>query len=266
MKVDYHIHSGFCFDSNVSMDNICIEAIKKGIDEIAITDHLDIYEGKEYSYMLSCDKWYTSLINIREKYSDRINIVLGIEVGTPQHNALEYEKFYKKYPLDFIIGSIHNMENDIDVADYDFTKINSNKVYENYNSHLMELAKNYEFDVMGHLTYPSRYIEKQTGIPYNVKKYREFYIELFKVLKERGKGIELNTSGIARVDSSIMPPIWLVKLYRALGGEIITIGSDAHIAAQVGSTAEIGKELLREAGFRYFTVFKNHKAEFVKIV
>lgn len=265
MLVDYHIHSGFSFDSKESMDNICTASISRGIKEIAITDHLDIYEEKEYTYILDCENWYRELNDIKEKYKVQLDVKLGIEVGTPQHNPDEYKKFYNKYPLDFIIGSIHNMENDIDVADYDFNVCDYNAVYERYNNHLMELAQNYEFDVMGHLTYPSRYIENQTGIVPDVKKYREFYVQLFKVLIERGKGIELNTSGIARGGSTVMPPLWLVKLYRQCGGEIITTGSDAHVAAQVGITAKHSAELLKQAGFDYLTVFSNHIPKFVKI-
>lgn len=265
MSVDYHIHSGFSFDSKEEMDQICSAAIKRGLTEIAITDHLDIYENKEYSYILNCEQWYASLLYIKEKYKDRLGVKLGIEVGTPQHNPKEYEKFYKKYPLDFIIGSIHNLEHDVDVADYDFKEKDCYQVYENYNNHLMELAKNYEFDVMGHLTYPSRYIEQQTGILPDVKKYKEFYISLFQVLIERGKGIELNTSGIARGGSTVMPPLWLVKLYRECGGEIITIGSDSHVASQIGTTTKISRQILKEAGFSYYTVFSNHKPKFGKV-
>lgn len=265
MFIDYHIHSCFSFDSEEKMDNICNTAISRGITEIALTDHLDIYENKEYSYMLNCEEWYAQLLEIKEKYKDKLKVKLGIEVGTPQHNKIEYEKFYHKYPLDFIIGSIHNMDNDIDVSDYKFNIIDYNDVYENYNKHLMELSKYYEFDVMGHLTYPSRYIENQTGIIPDTKKYQDFYIELFHILTERGKGIELNTSGIARGGNTIMPPLWLIKLYRKSGGEIITTGTDAHIAAQVGSTVEISKSLLKEAGFNYYTIFSKHKPAFVKI-
>lgn len=265
MFVDYHIHSGYSFDSNEDMDNICTVAINRGLTEIAITDHLDIYENKDYSYMINCEQWYSSLLEIKEKYKKRLQVKLGIEVGTPQHNGGEYEKFYKKYPLDFIIGSIHNLEHDVDVADYDFHVTDYHQVYENYNKHLMELAKKYEFDVMGHLTYPSRYIEKQTGIFPDVKEYEEFYRALFQVLIQRGKGIELNTSGIARGGTTVMPPLWLVKLYRECGGEIITTGTDAHVAQQVGITTKMSRQLLQEAGFSYYTIFSNHIPEFVKI-
>lgn len=265
MTVDYHIHSSFSFDSQADMDHICLTAISRGLTEIALTDHLDIYEEQEYCYILDCDKWYAALLDIKEKYRNRLTIKLGIEVGTPQHNPGEYERFCKKYPLDFTIGSIHNMEHDIDVADYDFSKTNSHVVYEAYNQHLMELAKNYPFDVMGHLTYPSRYIEKQTGKIPDITIYQEFYKKLFRTLIENGKGIELNTSGIARGGHSIMPPLWLLKLYRQCGGEIITTGTDAHIASQVGSTRTLSKQLLKEAGFSYYTIFSNHVPEFIKI-
>lgn len=262
---DYHLHSKFSFDSKEELDNICNEAILKGIEEIAVTDHLDIYENKPFTYMLDCENWYSELTRLKEKYVGKLKIKLGVEVGTPQYNVEEYKGFYAQYPLDFVIGSIHNMKDGIDFGDNNFKETDFRQLYEDYNNLLIDLADNYDFDVLGHLTYPSRYIEKQLGISVDVRIYKDFYRELFKILIERGKGIELNTSGIARGGDTIMPPLWLIEFYKECGGEIITTGSDAHIAKQVGSCSKIAIEILKSAGFKYITVYENHIPDFIKI-
>ncbi|MGM9935742.1 MAG: histidinol-phosphatase HisJ family protein [Candidatus Ornithomonoglobus sp.] len=258
---DYHIHTHHSFDSEAEMEDICRNALSRGLNEIVVTDHLDIAEDKSFNDILDCEKWYAELLYVRKKYAGRLKIKLGIEIGTPQYNPKEYKAFYDKYPLDFIIGSVHNMRNNTDVGDHNFHKTDFRRVYEEYNALLMELARDYEYDVLGHLTYPSRYIEEQLGIVADVHTYTDFYIELFKVLKTRNKGIELNISGIARGGKTIMPPLWLIRLYRECGGEIITIGTDSHAAVQVGTALELAQSFLKEAGFSYYTVYTDHMPE-----
>lgn len=262
---DYHIHTHHSFDSEAEMEKICENALERGMDEIALTDHLDFAAGKSFYEILDCEKWYAELLSVKEKYAGKLIVKLGIEVGTPQYNPKEFASFHQKYPLDFIIGSVHNMPDHTDIGDYSFYKIDYKRIYEKYHMLLMELAKNYEYDVLGHLTYPSRYIEKQLGIDVDVHAYTDFYTALFQVLIERGKGIEMNTSGIARGGRTIMPPLWLIRFYRECGGEIITIGTDSHVADQVGTTVELARTLLKEAGFRYYAVYTNHHFDMKKI-
>ncbi len=262
---DDHLHTSFSFDGKAQPEAVCRAAIERGLSEITLTDHMDIFSDKPYTYILDCDRWYVTMKELAEKYGNELRVHVGIELGQPQCNPGEARAFLEKYPLDFIIGSVHNMENDIDVFDYDFKALDYRQVYANYVRWLKELALGYDFDIMGHVTYPSRYIYAQTGVKADVMALREQFAEIFKILIESGRGIELNLSGLARGQGDTMPEGDLLRLYRECGGEIITLGSDAHVAEQVGSVAARGQELLKAAGFKYITYFEGRKPQFVKI-
>lgn len=262
---DYHMHSKYSFDCETEVEEICENAIKRGLKEIAITDHMDIFSDKPYGYIMDCESCYHELWKIKEKYQDKLKVLVGVELGQPQANERQAKEFLKKYPLDFIIGSVHNMENDVDAYDLDYKMVDYHKVMENYVQWLITMAKHFDFDVMGHITYPSRYVYQQIGVKVDFREYYEQYEELFRILIHSGKGIELNLSGIARGTDETMPSLDLLKMYRELGGEIVTVGSDAHVAEQVGCVSKKGMELLNEAGFRHVSTFENRKVKNVAI-
>lgn len=263
--VDYHMHSRYSFDGECELRDICETAIKRGLSEIAITDHMDIYSDKPYEYILDCENLYKELHDIKEEYAGRLKVLAGVEYGQPQANKETALQFIKDYPLDFIIGSIHNMWDDKDAYDYDYNETDYHIVYDGYMEWLYTLAAEYEYDVLGHVTYPSRYIYEQTGVRVDMSEYRERYVQIFRKAIECGRGIELNLSGIARGYNDTMPDMYLLKLYRELGGEIITIGSDAHILEHVGVAAEKGCEILKAAGFKYFTTYENRIPKFLTL-
>jgi histidinol-phosphatase (PHP family) len=120
-----------------------------------------------------------------------------------------------------------------------------------------------DFDVVGHIGYPHRYGNFFNGA---MTKYRAEFAELFTALAHSGKGIELNTSGLYSSDhGGALPTPELLKLFRECGGEIVTLGSDAHRAADVGKGLAEGAALLREAGFTRYAVFERREARFVKL-
>lgn len=263
--VDYHTHSSYSFDGKETIENMCEMAISRGLSELAITDHMDIYSDKNYDYILDCEKLYKELKTAKEEYAGRLKVIIGAEYGQPQVNKGAAYCFIQDYPLDFIIGSVHNLWGDRDVCDYNFKETDYHSIYNTYVDWLYELASNYEYDVLGHINYPTRYIHSQTGITVDMKQYAEQYEAILKKVIERGKGIELNVSGIARNSGDIMPDMYLLKMYRSLGGEIITVGSDAHILNQIGIATKQGYEVLKKAGFRYITTYEDRKPGFILI-
>ena len=66
-----------------------------------------------------------------------------------------------------------------------------------------------------------------------MEKYGDYAEEVFRVLIDKGIGMEVNTSGL-RVSDAPLPPLPFVKRYLEMGGEILTIGSDAHRPEAVG--------------------------------
>lgn len=263
--IDYHLHSKYSFDGQEELDTICDRALRKGIKEIAITDHMDLYSGKPYGHILACDPLYQELLEVKERYEGRLIVRLGAEFGQPQRNPEEADRFLKNYPLDFVIGSIHNMENDFDIYYYDYTAIEINALMEHYIEWLLELAEGYDFDVLGHITYPGRYYYLAAKKRVDYSRFYEQYKKLFQVLAERGKGIEVNASGLFGETKETMPDLELLKLYRECGGEVVTTGSDAHKKEQVGFAMKEAAALLQEAGFSYITAFEKRKPLFHKL-
>ena len=199
------------------------------------------------------------------RYAGRLKVKLGTELGQPLVNLKAAQNFLADYDLDFVIGSVHNLENDLDVYYYDFEKVDGAALFDHYLDWLTEMTESCDFDVMGHITYPLRYLFERTGKRIELGPYEEKLRGLFRMLVQSGRGIELNVSGLAKEMQETMPPFSLLKLYRECGGEIITIGSDAHKAEQIGMFQKEGQQMLREAGFRYLTVYTARKPEFVSL-
>lgn len=258
---DFHLHSKFSFDGHEELETICEAAIERGMQQIAVTDHCDIYTNKEYGYIIDFETEYPKLKEIQAQFADRLTVKIGIELGQPMVNPKEAEKFIHNFRLDFIIGSLHNMEKDIDVGDYDYDKEDCVKVYGHYLEWLYDLAKNYEYDVLGHVTYPLRYMAVKGKYP-DINLFEEQLKEIYKTAISRGKGIELNTSGLYQDIKETMPSVTALKWYKECGGEIITIGSDAHYAKYVGQPICEGMKILKECGFKAVATYSDRKPVF----
>lgn len=262
---DYHTHSKYSFDGKETIEKMCLSAIDAGLTEIAVTDHMDIYSGKPYSYILNCPELFEELEKCRERFDGRLTLRTGIELGQPMRNRSEAELFLKDYPdLDFIIGSVHNMENDIDVGSYNFSECDCNRVCADYFDCLISLAENYDYDVIGHITYPLRYMA-EAGLFPDVHRFYDRFEQLFRTVASKGRGIELNTSGFRQKLGDSMPSEDLLRLFRFCGGEIVTVGSDAHTAEHIGSEIRKGCEMLRKCGFSYISGYRGRKAFFEKL-
>ncbi len=274
---DYHMHSKYSCDGKMEISTMCDLAIERGFSEIAITDHVDISSDLPYDYYRDLEATggdecqmdivglYKELAEKQEFYKGKLVLRAGAELGQPHVNPAAGEAFVNDYGsvLDFVLGSVHAMENDTDVYYMDYETMNVAEMYDKYVESLIGLAKFGNFDVMGHLTYPLRWVYQFKRERLDLKPYEERFRTLFKLLIEEGRGIELNVSGLYREIKETMPPMSLIKLYKECGGEVITIGSDAHTEEHLGLYQKEGREMLQEAGFRYFTTFEKRKPIFL---
>lgn len=259
------MHSKYSFDGHEEIQDMCEEAIRKGLKEIAITDHYDLFKDKQYARSVDFESLYEDIARAKERYVGNLIVRAGIELGQPQADSEESRRFLAQYDLDFVIGSLHNLEDALDVGEYDFSEKDIYKLYPTYIESLIELATHYDFDVMGHITYPMRYAYEQLGVYPDMNVFEESIRDLYKVLIKRGKGIEINASGFFQSIERSMPDVKLVKLYKECGGEIITIGCDAHRLKHIGCATKFGLDVAREAGFKYITTYEQRKPSFQKI-
>jgi histidinol-phosphatase (PHP family) len=199
----------------------CIDsAISRGIKEMCITDHTDLEFPAHGDLVFDYSKYCSSIENISHKKGGKIKINKGVEIGLQDHLPPRLDKFFEDREFDFVIGSIHVVDKKDIVYDEYFNGRSQSEAYSNYFSYLYKCIKGFDnFDVLGHLDIIKRY-----G-PYIDKKlqygdYSDMIDTILKELISRGKGIEINTSGVRYKLDTYHPSVEILKAYKRLGGEI----------------------------------------------
>lgn len=263
---DYHVHTSFSSDCHVSMSEMIKSAIKKGIKEIAITDHIDYeYPDMNFEFNLDFNEYHKALNVFKEEYKDKIKIVKGLEIGLQQHIIKTCEDTVHAYPYDFVICSLHTAEKkDLHNGDY-FKEKPSEQAYKDYYTYMYHCLKYYKsYSVIGHLNLIDRY-KKYINNTVKYETYWDIIQEILKLIIDDGKGIEINTSCFRYGMKELTPTLEMLKLYREMSGEIITVGSDAHTPDYIGYKFEHIYDLLEAIGFKYIATFDNMKAKFIKL-
>ena len=270
ITADYHLHSYFSGDSVTPMEEMILRAIELGLTKICFTEHMDFdypvtpTAPKGY-FTVNTDSYLYDLIRFREKYAGQITVNFGIELGLQPHLAKENAKYVKEYDFDFVIASSH-LANGIDVylPLYYKDKTDQEAYREYFESILTNIQKFTNFDVYGHLDYVVRYGRNRDN-DYFYEDYSDIFEAILTALIDRDKGIEINTGGIKNDLKELHPSNKVIKRYRELGGEIITIGSDSHNCANMTRGFDRVAEVLKECGFKYYTVFEKRVAEFLPL-
>lgn len=263
-RADYHTHSSFSLDSDAPMENMIISAISKNLNEIAFTDHVDFDERYPFT---DYNEYIPFIMDLREKYKNKIHIVFGVEIGLENQWADKINPFSKEFPFDFIIGSSHATQKyDLYFDQKEFFGTRTKE--DAYNTYFEEIYKNIKtcdnFNVYGHIDFVSRYgMYEDNSLEY--KDYKDIIDKILKELIYQGKGIEVNTSGFRYGIDTTYPSLTILRRYKELGGEIITCGSDSHTVSGVGAYIDYAYELIQAAGFEYISTFKNHKPKFIKL-
>lgn len=266
--VNYHVHTSLSPDSEAQIYEMVSASIASGIEEICITDHCDLVDGygKYNPDPLDLKLYFSHISSAQRLFGDKIRIKSGIELGEGIVDPDLADKIAGRPELDFVISATHNLEG---MSDYFFLRFLSEKecreCIEEYLDAMLATAKLTDYDVLAHLTYPLRYMRTRDGWNVDFRPYDELMRELFHVVVGRSKGIELNTSGYKNNGGEPMPPKYLLDMYKDCGGEIITIGSDAHKPEMIAAGLRDGYELLRETGFNYITIYDKREPEFIKI-
>ncbi|MFQ7312320.1 MAG: histidinol-phosphatase HisJ family protein [Sellimonas sp.] len=267
VTADYHMHTRFSSDSDADPKDMVEAAIKKGLQTICFTDHQDTdYPEDQSMFRIDMERYIPTITELQERYKGQIDIRLGVEIGLQPHLGEWYRSYIKAYPFDFVIGSVHVVEK-MDPYNGEFFDKYSDR--EGYRRSFEETLENVraiqDFDVLGHMDYIVRYGKEQAA-HYCWKDHADIIDEILRELIDSGKGIEMNMAGFKYGLSFCHPYPDIIKRYRELGGEILTVGADAHKPEHIAYNYAQAAEILKEAGFAYYTVFHKRKPEFVKIV
>lgn len=261
---DTHTHSVISFDGNDSCEELCKSAIEKNIKYLAITDHCDI-DGKDLDVDALCSEQYAQVSRVKKEYKDRLNVLRGLEIGQGIYRKELTEKILNQYDYDFVLGSLHNLDNMEDFFFIDYKQYDVYELLNQYFDGLLELSRWGEFDSLAHLTYPLRYIVAREKINVDMTKYADVIDAIFETLAKNNKALEINTSGLFMPMNDTLPNISFIKRFKQLGGEYVTIGSDSHYASKIGQGIDRGYKIAYDSGFRYITVFENRQPRLIPI-
>ncbi|MCT4583460.1 MAG: histidinol-phosphatase HisJ family protein [Peptostreptococcaceae bacterium] len=266
MFIDYHIHSSFSGDCNTPIEDIIKKAIELNLKEIAITDHIDYdYKNIKNDFSIDLIKYFKTLNTYKNLYKDKIKIQKGVEIGLFKEVLNKYKKDILDNDFDFIIGSIHSINEMDDLYEGKFFEGKTQKqAYIDYYEHVLEIINMYEdFSVLGHLDIIRRY--GGYNHPLSNMDFKNIIEEILKTLISKNKGIELNTSGYRYNLGDFSPCKNIFKMYKDLNGQIITLGSDSHIPNQLSYEFESSIDYLKSIGFDKLTKFEKLKPVFYKI-
>lgn len=263
---DFHMHSNFSFDSKASMASMVEQGIKKGLKGLCFTDHIEFAPALPFEpWIFDVTRYQEEIARLAQKYGKQISIKMGAEIGYHPDYVDEANAFIKSAPFDFILSSLHDI-NDQDFHTKVFTRNKtSEEAFEQYFKAYYECAKSsVEFNCLSHFDFLKRYVSIYNGAQI-FKDNFDIIKATFETLIKKGKGIEVNTSGFRYGLGHTLPTKDFLTLYKALGGEIITTGSDSHAPEYVAAEFDQTYALLRDVGFNYVTRFEKMKPHFIKL-
>lgn len=256
-KADYHLHSQFSPDSTLTIDQACEKAISLGLEELCFTDHFEI-AGE---IITDFDHYREAVLIAKERYGKRLSLKIGLEVGFDKKSQPQIREFLRDKEVDFLIGSLHRAEG-LDLFNGDFFRGKELKeAFKEYFQVIHDSIASFKFSVLGHLTLIKRFFSLLKVKPEEMdwSYYDELIYAILRDLISQGKGIELNMrSPLIELDFRVL------RFYKELGGEIITLGTDSHHVSSMHSMEE-GFQALHDVGFRYHCTFAEFKPLFIPI-
>lgn len=270
LLIDTHMHSSVSFDGQAARLAMAGAARRAGLGVICFTDHYDVYN--ERSELAPHYDWAPARAQQRavaEKYTDStdIKILYGLELGNAPGAFPSAGEALQEPGLDCVIGSIHNGSAALGHQDYYYVEFSGRPVLarqylEDYFEQEAQLARWGDFDTLGHLPYPLRYIRERDGVPLTLADFREQYLDTLRLLAQQGKAVEVNTN---RGRDTFADYRTLLLDWKAAGGELVTVGADAHRPEDVGKGIAGAYALLRSCGFSYVTYFQGRRPVPVKL-
>jgi len=259
---DFHMHTRVSFDGHDTGEAMAKAAVANGLKEICFTDHLD-YDPLEQMGVLAFD---TDVYNAEYDHLEvpGLTIRRGMEFGMAPGNVAQFKKDLTRRPFDFVLGSIHFVD-DLDVYYPQWwsgkTVLEAERRYLEATLECVQLHD--DFDVLAHLTYIAKTTSHPAprSVPYEA--HREIVDEIFRVLVAKGKGLEMNTSGVDRC-GGFLPTADYFRRFKELGGEIVTIGSDAHRTDRVGQYSFDACSVLKDI-LGYVCTFAEREPVFHKL-
>lgn len=261
--INCHVHTKYSHDGKGTVREICNEAVKNHLSGFAVTDHCDCEyaDDKKMSKSLLCS--FDEVFEASKEYGNTPLIIKGIEIGEAIYNPVFAKEIISARSWDMVLGSVHavrykNYEMPFSVID--FTSWQEDSLYSyirQYFEDVKETVLTADFDILSHLTVVYRYIIYKYNRSIDTSVFLPQIEEILKSVITQGKTLEVNTSGM--VSGYLMPDADILRLYKSLGGNDISVGSDSHSPENLCLGINEAVNILRELGFSHLTHYIGRK-------
>lgn len=257
---DAHMHTCFSGDCQALMEDMAESSFQKGLPGITFTDHLDWdYHETPGLFDLKLEEYQQSVSRLQNRcQSKTFQILFGIELGLQPHLSVRHKNLLETFPFDFVIGSSHVVHGTDPYYPAYFQNREPKEAYREYYESILENISAFsDFDSYGHLDYVFRYGPKGTAED-TYSNYAEIVDAILRELIRHDKALEVNTGAYRCGLKQPNPGVKILKRYRELGGELLTIGADAHKPEHVGLCFDQLGALLKSLGYKEYAVFRQH--------
>ena len=257
--MDLHTHTEHSPDGHCSALEMCEAAVAKGLSVIAFSDHYDLTpDFEKFAYDKQAVLSLSDATKAGEAFEGKLIVLRGIELGEALHDLPKTAPILNA-EYDIILGSVHNLNGKADFIALDYSQIDIYEYLDEYFDELIKLSAWHGVDVITHMTIPLRYITGRHGIPVDIERYNKKIDKVLSNIISTGKALEVNTSELNGALGKTMPDEKIIKRYRELGGKLITVGSDAHYATDIGRGINEAIKMISDCGFDKLTYFVNRK-------
>lgn len=262
---DCHTHSTCSFDGRSPMEEMCRRAEELGLTYYTVSDHCECNdyeeaEGHPTGYRQVAEKAWAQMNACQERFPG-LRLLKGIELGQPMQALDAARDVLSGREYDFVIGSLHNIRGEKDfyyLGNHDLPPERWGEMFRRYFSEILEMINWGDFDSLAHITYPLRYLSASGEAP-SFAPYWEELSEVLEALAKADKALEMNTSRILRPGAPKLPDLEVFTRFRELGGKLVTLGSDAHCVEDLAQGIDEGMDILRQAGFTEFAVYRRRE-------
>lgn len=257
---DLHLHSNFSIDSKTTMEEMALAAIDKNLRAICFTDRINLdYTLNKINLSFRTEDYFKNINKVKYRYLKDIEILAGLEIGMQAHLGNSYDTIISNQPFDYIIMSIQSINGQDILIDNILESFSPTEALHLYYKNVYECVSVYDnFDVLGLFDYIDRYLVDFLVTPTYVELF-PLIEDILSVLIKKGKGIEVNSSGLRLGLNDFHPKLSILKLYKDLGGEIVTLGSSANTPQYIGYNYKLMEKTLKDLGFKYFYIFRDRK-------
>jgi histidinol-phosphatase (PHP family) len=269
--VDLHVHSTCSADGLSSITEHARRAAALGLAEVGFCEHQD-FDRRDEGYLYLEPELYGREIAAAREAVAGARLRQGVEITYQAGLEGEIRAWLAGWSWDYVVASVHLVDyvdgwtfiSEPKASAAYFDAHSQRESYLPYFEELLRAVRSGLGDVVGHFDLVKRYGAAHYG-PFEPEAFEEEVRAVLRAAVAAGVGLEINTSGLRQIPGETYPSLRVLHWYRELGGEILTVGSDAHHADDLGCGICEALDLARAAGFRAIATFEGRRVGWIDL-